>query len=210
MARSGRSSPQAQWTFRRMSSNLSALNRPVVAIGSHCTKPNRCAFMAHCHRDVEPSAPRPRHIDRNALKHYLGALQYPLYFMDFETLASPDPLFDGTRPYSQVPFQFSLHRQDAPGGAVTHTAFLAEGGDDPRVPFVTALLTAIGPAGDILTYYRPRHAVRSHRSVLSSASHDNPAVWTTGAIFPPKVFLPLPNSLPTCRGGYDEDVKIMI
>ena len=133
---------------------------PVVAIGSHCTKPNRCAFMAHCHRDVEPSAPRPRHIDRNALKHYLGALQYPLYFMDFETLASPVPLFDGTRPYSQVPFQFSLHRQDAPGGAVTHTPFLAEGGDDPRVPFVTALLTAIGSAGDILTYYRPFEVAR--------------------------------------------------
>ena len=42
----------------------------------------------------------------------------PLCFLDFETFASGIPLFDGTRPYQQVPFQYSLHRIDAEGDRV--------------------------------------------------------------------------------------------
>ena len=35
----------------------------------------------------------------------LGALEYPLYFMDFESVNPKIPRFTGMRPYDQLPFQ---------------------------------------------------------------------------------------------------------
>ncbi len=56
-------------------------------------------------------------IDREKLNHFLASLWYPLAFLDFETLFVPVPLFDGTRPYQPVPFQFSLHVEGKEGGS---------------------------------------------------------------------------------------------
>ena len=42
------------------------------------------------------------------------------------------PVFPGTRPYAQIPFQYSLHYIEREGGELQHTEFLAESGPDPR------------------------------------------------------------------------------
>lgn len=34
---------------------------------------------------------------------------FPAYFLDFETAMFPVPIWEKTRPYQQIPFQFSLH-----------------------------------------------------------------------------------------------------
>ena len=57
---------------------------------------------------------------------------YPLYFLDFETMQDVVPQYEGTKPYQQIPFQYSLHWIEKPGGELKHTAFLAESGKDPR------------------------------------------------------------------------------
>ncbi|MDZ7836587.1 MAG: DUF2779 domain-containing protein [Actinomycetota bacterium] len=44
--------------------------------------------------------------DSKALKLFLDQLEYPLYFLDFETFSTAIPLFDGTRPYQNIPFNF--------------------------------------------------------------------------------------------------------
>ena len=50
------------------------------------------------------------HVDKPVIKEFLDGLHYPLCFMDFETaFLIPVPLWDGTGPYKQIPFQFSLH-----------------------------------------------------------------------------------------------------
>jgi hypothetical protein len=49
------------------------------------------------------------HIDRAALATFLEQLEYPLSFLDFETFAPAIPLFNDSRPFQQIPFQFSLH-----------------------------------------------------------------------------------------------------
>jgi hypothetical protein len=49
------------------------------------------------------------HVDRTAIKQFLSRLEYPLHFLDFETVQSAVPLFDRSRPFMAVPFQFSLH-----------------------------------------------------------------------------------------------------
>lgn len=93
------------------------------------------------------------HIDPAALRNFLDGLWYPLCFLDFETTyMTPVPLFDGTRPYEQVPFQFSLHIQEEPEGEVQHVEFLANGLDDPQEDFILALVDALPENGCILTY----------------------------------------------------------
>jgi hypothetical protein len=87
------------------------------------------------------------------LNEFLAGLNWPLAFLDFETTyMTPVPLFDGTRPYQPVPFQFSLHVQDTPGGALRHEFFLADENNDPRPAFVKALLAAIPQTGDIVVW----------------------------------------------------------
>ncbi|MBK7751605.1 MAG: DUF2779 domain-containing protein [Flavobacteriales bacterium] len=46
---------------------------------------------------------------------WLAELRYPLHHFDFETLMPAVPLFDGTRPYQQLPFQYSVHMQATRG-----------------------------------------------------------------------------------------------
>lgn len=94
-------------------------------------------------------------IDSAAISEFLDSLNWPLSFLDFETTyMTPVPLFDGTRPYQAVPFQFSLHVQGSPGGVLRHDYFLAEENTDPRPEFVKALLEAIPAGGDIVVWNR--------------------------------------------------------
>jgi hypothetical protein len=93
------------------------------------------------------------HIDTDEIKSFLKGLKYPLYFMDFETCATAVPIYDGTSPYQNIPFQFSLHILTKPGAMVEHYEYLAEGKDDPRPGFLVKLKEDIGPKGSILVYY---------------------------------------------------------
>jgi hypothetical protein len=73
--------------------------------------------------------------------------------MDFETFATAIPIYDGTSPYQNIPFQFSLHVITKPGAMVEHYEFLAKDKDDPRPAFLAELKQDIGPKGSILVYY---------------------------------------------------------
>ena len=92
------------------------------------------------------------HIDRQALASFLQRLNYPVGYLDFETLNTAIPLFDGLRPYQQVPFQFSLHWQPASGAKPEHHAFLADGRTDPRPKFLNRLRDCIGDKGSVVVY----------------------------------------------------------
>lgn len=88
-----------------------------------------------------------------AVGKFLEGLWYPLCFLDFETTyLTPVPLFDGTRPYQQVPFQYSLHILEKPGAALKHQEFLAPGGDDPQMSFLKSLLAAVPKDACVLTW----------------------------------------------------------
>lgn len=72
-------------------------------------------------------------INKNAIRNFLDQnIRYPLYFLDFETMQDVVPQYEGTKPYQQIPFQYSLHWIERPGGELKHTAFLGESGVDPR------------------------------------------------------------------------------
>jgi hypothetical protein len=92
-------------------------------------------------------------VDTAAIKAFIDSLWYPLAFMDFETTClTPVPLFDGTRPFQSVPFQFSLHLLDCPGGSLTHREFLASAIGDPQKEFLATLLDALPKDACILAW----------------------------------------------------------
>jgi hypothetical protein len=87
-----------------------------------------------------------------ALGAELGALRYPLYFMDFETVFPALPLFAGLRPYDQLPFQWSVHVLSKPGTEPEHFEFLAADTNDPRRDFISSLCAVMGEIGNIVVY----------------------------------------------------------
>jgi len=73
------------------------------------------------------------HIDRDGIRTFLDTLSYPLYFLDFETMQDVVPQYDDTKPYQQIPFQYSLHIQESETSDYQHKEFLAPSdGSDPR------------------------------------------------------------------------------
>ena len=92
------------------------------------------------------------HIDRPALAAFLGQLEYPVSYLDFETIGTAIPLFYGVSPYQQVPFQYSLHIVRQPGAAPEHHGFLADGKGDPRPKFMRQLHNDLPDTGSVVAY----------------------------------------------------------
>jgi hypothetical protein len=92
------------------------------------------------------------YIDSEGVQQFLDMLRYPLYYLDFETISPAVPLFDGTRPYQRIPFQYSLHVVMAEHAMPLHFSFLAEDTSDPRLTFITELKSQLGKKGSIIVY----------------------------------------------------------
>ncbi len=91
------------------------------------------------------------HINNTAIKEFLKTLKYPLYFLDFETYSTAIPLYNGLKPYQQIPFQFSVHKVDEKGKK-THFSFISSGKKDPRKKFINAIKRKLGIKGSIVVY----------------------------------------------------------
>ena len=90
------------------------------------------------------------HMDAEPVREFLDSLEYPLYFMDFETFQPAVPLFELSQPYQQIPFQYSLFRRKTKNAELEHFEFLAPPGADPRQPFIETLLRDAGEQGTVL------------------------------------------------------------
>ena len=97
---------------------------------------------------------KPKEVNVPAIKKFLEGLTFPLYFLDYETASHAIPFYDGTKPYQQVPFQYSLHRLDKPGGKLSHTEFLAQDDHVPVAALAKQLQQDIGNSGSVLVWYK--------------------------------------------------------
>ena len=91
-------------------------------------------------------------IDKDSIRDFMATLSYPIYFLDFETMQPIIPLYIGTKPYAQIPFQYSLHYIESEGGELKHKEFLAESGVDPRRTLAEKLCEDI-PMNTCVTAY---------------------------------------------------------
>lgn len=78
-------------------------------------------------------------VDAECISEFMEKLSYPLYFLDFETVQYVVPRYIGSKPFEQIPFQYSLHYIEREGGELNHREFLAEAGKDPRRAIAEAL-----------------------------------------------------------------------
>lgn len=86
------------------------------------------------------------HIDKEGIKKFMDKLKNPLSYLDFETFRTAIPPYDGTKPYQQIPFQYSMHIDKE------HKEFLADGSKDPREEFLVSLKKDLGDKGSIVAY----------------------------------------------------------
>jgi len=90
--------------------------------------------------------------DKNEVGNFLGEWKFPLYFLDFETIFPGVPIYDSSRPYQQLPFQYSLHVLKE-NGKLLHYEYLAEtDGTDPREEIMERLIDELETKGSIVAY----------------------------------------------------------
>jgi hypothetical protein len=86
------------------------------------------------------------------LARLLQACGPPACYLDFEAMMPAVPLYEGTRPYQTIPFQWSLHT-DSSDGVLQHRAFLAEADSDPRRRFAETLIDALDASNAPIIVY---------------------------------------------------------
>lgn len=91
-------------------------------------------------------------IDHKAIAKELSQLEYPLYFLDYETNSPAVPLFDGYKPYQRIVFQYSLHVKKTPSAKLDHYAFLHNEFSDPTKALVDSLKKIIGGKGSVIAW----------------------------------------------------------
>jgi hypothetical protein len=82
----------------------------------------------------------------------INSLPWPRWYMDFETIGLAVPEWAGTRPYQQIPFQWSCHVEEK-GGTLRHCEFLADDREaNPRRAFAESLIASLAGSGPVLVY----------------------------------------------------------
>ncbi|MBF0215932.1 MAG: DUF2779 domain-containing protein [Candidatus Omnitrophica bacterium] len=134
--------------------------------GGYPLKKNQI-IQQKCEREGRP------HADIKAINDFLSFLEYPLHFMDFETVNPAVPLYEGTSPFEQIPFQFSVFVVEKEGARAERRDFLAEGMIDPRPEFLRELKSALGPRGTVVAYNKSfENAVLRKLAVMSPEDAD--------------------------------------
>lgn len=115
--------------------------------------PDEFALTTRQLSQVQALKRNERHIDIPRIQQFMSTLQYPLYFLDYETFSGVIPPFDGLRPYQQVPFQYSLHILEHPDAVIQHKEYLHTENTLPVRELLAQMAQDIGPEGTILVWH---------------------------------------------------------
>lgn len=106
--------------------------------------------IKHCIQKAVAISGEP-YANLDEIRAFIQGLQYPIYHLDFETINPAVPPYDGTRPYMQLPFQYSLHIEHAES-TIDHREYLHTDPTDPRRALFEKLHSDIGAEGTVLTF----------------------------------------------------------
>ena len=102
-------------------------------------------------------------VDKEAIKELLDLLKYPLYFIDYETYQTAIPEVVGTKPYQQLPFQYSLHIIREKGATLEHKEFLAEVEDKDFIRhFAESMIRDMHENGSVIIYNKSFEPARNN------------------------------------------------
>ena len=111
--------------------------------------------------DFELNEREPK-INKDAINNILDNLNYPLYFIDYESCQYAIPELEGTKAYQQIPFQYSLHIIKEEGAPIEHTEFLAEVDDDNLIrTFAESMIRDMPEDGSVIVYNKAFEATRN-------------------------------------------------
>ena len=82
---------------------------------------------------------------------FVKSLEYPRYYLDFETVMPAVPIWAGTRSYETTPIQWSCHFEADPD-SLDHAEFLDLSGEPPMRRLAESMLRALGKFGPVLMY----------------------------------------------------------
>ena len=128
-----------------------------------------------------------RSVDSEKIKEMLSGWKFPLVFLDFETINPAIPRYNGTSPFTQVPFQFSVHILESIDSTPRHLEFLFDRSDDPRPELIPQLLKACAGEGSVVAYYSKFEAGR-----IQDLEEFSPEVKTELAALRERLVDPLP------------------
>lgn len=112
--------------------------------------------------DFELNNLKPK-IEKEAIKGLMDSLKYPLYFIDYETYQLAIPEVEGTKPYQQLPFQYSLHIIKEKGASIQHKEFLAEIDDQNYIRhFAESMIKNMPENGSVIIYNKAFEPVRNN------------------------------------------------
>lgn len=95
------------------------------------------------------------HIDHGAIKGELSELEFPLYFLDYESVNPAIPLIDGVHPHQQMVFQYSLHILDSPDSELRHYEHLSrEASPLALEALATQMRADIGDTGSVIVWHK--------------------------------------------------------
>jgi len=100
-------------------------------------------------------------IDIKMIESTINGLEFPLYFLDYETYASAVPLFDGTHPYQNICFQYSLHVIRSQGTETEHYEFLHTDKSNPMPKLLSSLVQHIGETGSVIVWNKAFETTRN-------------------------------------------------
>ena len=93
-------------------------------------------------------------IDEAKIETFFEQVKYPLYFLDYETYSSAIPLIDGVKPYTHIPFQFSIHVKESEDATETqHHEYLAESAEFPS-RMIEQLENIICTSGSLVAWHK--------------------------------------------------------
>lgn len=95
---------------------------------------------------------KKRFVDSSNIKKAMTEWEYPLSYLDFETIGYAIPRHKGQRPYQQMPFQFSCHIRKTPKGKLEHFEYLHSTDTDPREDISRALVELVPKSGSVVAY----------------------------------------------------------
>ena len=92
-------------------------------------------------------------VDHTIISKWFSKLEYPVYFLDYETYASATPIIDGARPHAPIPFQYSLHiKRSLNDNKLEHVEYLAEEATLP-ISLIEHMQKNIGDVGSVVSWH---------------------------------------------------------
>lgn len=88
----------------------------------------------------------------NQLRSSLEAIEWPAYYLDFETMMTAIPLYPDIAPYTQLPTQYSIHKCSDVDTIDDHLEYLADPSKDCRRALAESLIRDLEHSGSIIIY----------------------------------------------------------